>query len=541
MPSKNRRICHHNIFNFASMESRARNFLIDKAVHLLQSFRTKVPSKISGDIENSFSNATQTSPTRDRLQQCTGRERTKSISENRRVDSNQSINLAGNGLIEQRVDQQPQFTEGPVRFVMANDGSKDCMGLLVTDTLIAKLRDLHEDSHHLSGKQGPLDYARRETRNLETSINQLQESIEMTEDQGQAEKLPGMAQKREAQLLKLRQRRDKLESDTKQLERNVTSSKAHILWVLDNAMKEADLLEPHRPLTPVTITDIESEAEIREEIHHTTHSDKGSKNGNQQATVSVIDDADFPTRHSILSTNTDNVPEENPSLRRAAWESYNENLVKIHKVQALFDNRQQSYETDLADYQQGFADGIYNISRSEFDRSKIRYVQKVTRALIDAEEAFEAAKEYAQAVGALRSDYDDVTDCYGCYEESWPESQLASYLDKKDWGDVHYWLAELPERSSQGQQEKELEPPEVDEWYADDVDPADSISQVDFDDCRKDIDHWEQIRFDRWEDMRTQVGGPEVQVGFLVRSIETLRRRHSVSLCGPNIGWKMGT
>ena len=513
-----------------------RNFLVDKAVGILQSFKTKLPPNISGDIESGSSDATQSPPSNDRLPHCPGHERSKSTLGDLGGDDTQGSTLRSNGSIEQGANHQPQFTEGPARFVIANDGSKDCMALLVTDTLIAKLRDLYEDSHHLSGKQGPLGCARREARSLETSINQIKESIEVAEDQEKVEELREMVQQREPQLLKLRQRREELEKGAKQLERNVTSCKAHIQWVLDTAMKEADLLEPHMPLTPVTMTDLESEPGIQEEIHQNTHNETGIKNVKDNAVKNVTDGTDFPKQHSVVSADADDVSEELQSLRRAAWESYNETLVTMHRVQALFDNRQQSYETDLADYQQGFANGIYNITRSEFDRSKVRYGQKVTRALINAEEAFEAAKEQAQAVGALGSDHDDATNCYGCYEESWPESQLASYIATKDWDYVHDWLAELPEPSNPEEPEPDPEPPEVDDWYADEVDPVDSISQVDFDDCRKDIDRWENIRFGRWEEMRTQVGGPEVQMGFLVRSIESLKRRHSISLCRSNVG-----
>ena len=538
-----------------------RNFVLDKAVGLLQSFKTKLSPKFSGDIESGLSNTIETPPTNHILQHCPSRGRGRSTPGDLRGDyaqdtnspsdgpteeafnqQQQSTTSPSEGPIEQGVNLQPQFTEGPARFVMANDGSKDCMALLMTDTLVAKLRDLYEDSHHLSGKQGPLDYARREAHNFETSINQIKLSIEEAQNEEKVEELQEIMQQQEPQRLKLFKQRDELEKGAKQLERNVTHSKAHIQWVLDTAMKEAGLLEPHRPLTPVTMIDFESEFKDQEEIHQNTYNEKASKDGNHKAVENMTDGASFPKRHSGVLANTENVPEESQSLRRAAWESYNETLTTMHQVQALFDNRQQSYETDLSDYQQGFKNGIYRISRSEFDRSKIRYGQKVTRALIDAEEAFEAAKEQAQAVGAIGSDYDDATNCYGCYEESWAESQLVSYIAAKDWGFVHDWLAGLPAPSNPEEVELESEPPEVDDWYADEVDPADSISQVDFDDYRKDIDRWENIRFDRWEYMRTQVGGPEVQVGFLVRNIETLKRRHSVSLSHSDVGeWDTNT
>ncbi|CAF9916520.1 hypothetical protein IMSHALPRED_003223 [Imshaugia aleurites] len=534
------------------MEARARNYILDKIVGLLQTFKARLPApKTSEDIESGLSNATRPSPLNDALHPCSGCETCNRNSVSLSDNDPQGTTSRSNGRIESGINQQPQcvispsmesieleiyqqphFTEGPARFVIANDGSKDCMALLVTDELIAKLRDLYEDDHHLSGKRGPLDYARREARTFETSTVEIKESIETAESPEEAEKLQEMVRRQEPRLLKKRQRRD--EKSVKQLERNITSSKAYIHWVLDTAMKEADLLEAHRSLTPVTMTDIESESGTQEKIQQKAHEETDTENGRHDAAENVTDIVESRKQHSAVLANTEDVSEELQSHRQAAWDSYNEALMNMHEVQALFDDRQQSYETDLADYEEGFANGIYNISRSEFDRSKIRYGQEVTRALIDAEEEFEATKEQARAVGAIGSDYDDATDCYGCYEESWPENELASYLATKDWSHVLDWLGELPEPSRP--EEMGLEAPDVDDWYADEIDPADSISQIDFDDSRKNIDRWENIRFDRWEEMRTQVNGPEVQMGFLVRSIETLKRRHSVSLCRSDAG-----
>ena len=217
--------------------------------------------------------------------------------------------------------------------------------------------------------------------------------------------------------------------------------------------------------------------------------------------------------------------------------------MTLHKVQSLFDNRQQSHETDLAEYQQGLANGAYNISRSEFDCSKIRNGMYVNGALITAEEAFEVAKDHAQAVNAIGYDYDDASSCHTCNEESWPESQLAPYLTTKDWSHVSECLVRVPKggntETRKSSLKSELEQPEVDNWYGNEVNPADSISQVNFDEWRKDIDRWKAIHFKQWEEMRSRVGGPGVQVGFLVRSTEFLERRHSTSLCHSKGGeWK---
>ena len=522
---KSYRTYHHSIFGYPGMEGRVWTFIFAKTIALRQFFKFKVLSRISDDSECGLSNTTHPPRSNDRSQCYPSYSKSGSTLGDWGGEDTHSTNSPSNVPfkqdVNQEVNQQPQYSEGPARFVTAGDGSNDCVALLVTDTLISRLRDLYEDDHHLSGKQGPLIYVRREVRSLEAAIDQIKDSIEMAANHQETGVLQEMVQQRLAKLLKVRQRKDKLEADARQLESNVASYRAHIQWVLENAMKEANLLEPHRPLTPFTMNNVESESGTLEVGHHDTN------NGKNNTVENVSDEADCPAEHSVISARANDAPEE-PQMD--VWESYNEALVTMQKVQALFDNRQESYETDLADYLEGFANGIYKISRSDFDRSKLRFGQKVTRALINAEAAFEAAKAEAQAIGAFGSDYHDATDCYGCYEESCLEGEMASYLATKDWTRVHEWLAQMPALVEQGEQE--VGRSRVNDWSLDEeVDPADSLSQIDFDDYRGDIDRWEDVRFDRWEGMRALVGGPEVQVGFLVRNVESLERRHSVPLC----------
>ena len=540
MPNIYHRTCHLNVFGLTNIEGRVRNFILDRAVGLLQSFKSKTIPKTFGDVESGLLNASHnvpTNPTNNESQCWSDYERSRGMVGNLEREDTHATNSLSTGPVEPGAKQQPRFTEGPARFITANDGSKDCLALLVTDTLFAKLRDLHKNDHHLLRKQSQLDFACRESRDLETSLRQTKEMIGKAKNQAETVEPRQTLQQRQRRLFKLRQRADELEDSIKELEGRMRSSQSHIQWFLHNVMQETDLVEPHRPLTPFTMTDTKSRPPTQKDIHD----DTGNKD---YCTAGIAADGVGDAAHHCASQeDTDDAPEELQSIRQTAWESYNEALMTMHKVQSLFDNRQQSYETDLAEYQQGFANGIYNISRSEFDRSKIRYGMKVTRALITAEEAFEVAKEHAQAVDAIGHVYDDGPSCYSCYEESWPESQLASYMATKDWSHISKWLARSPQTGNaearRHQLEQEPKQPELDDWYGAEVDPADSISQVDFDEWRRDIDRWEAIRFEQWEDMRSRVGGPEVQVGFLVRSTEFLKRRHSTSLCHSRDGeWK---
>lgn len=490
------------------MDTRVKQFFFKKAVGLLDAWKGRPPTKTSGDIENGLLNAAEPAPTKNQFKKPRSFE----------VDNScpHGTSLTSVKHIEVSLNQQPQFTEGPARFVVVNDGTKDCLALLVTEKFIAKSCDLYEDSHHLSGKQGPLQQVRRDTRNAEASMTLVEEALEVAQSQKQADELRVNAEIRESALNKARQRKDEIETGAELLESSVAASRAYTQWVLETAMREINLLELHRPLTPFAAADTKEDEDL-DEVHSHPY------NGNE--IQNAAKHAEVPRQQPSLSPNdaevpasSDEVSADEDSIRQAAWEDYNDKLETFHKVQAIFDDRQQAYETNLAKFQDGVKAGMYTMSRSEFDRNRVRHGQKITRALIDAEEAFDAAKAYAQAVGATGSDYEQ-TNYFGNYEESMPESQMASYIASKDFSDICTWMANVPETCESNDDESV----EVDDWDAKEIDHTDSISQIDFEEYRKPIDQWQ------YECALARGDGPEEYYLGPVNT-ESLERRHSLPL-----------
>ena len=517
MPKWYHRFYRYTLLRLPGMDTRVKQFLINKAAGLLEAWKGRPPPKTSGDVENGLLNPSHSPPTNNKSQHGLGRERSKTRPGNLRDETVylQSTSSLSNRPTALEISQQPQFTEGPARFVVVNDGSKDCLALLVTETFVSKSKDLYEDSHHLSGKQGPLQQVRRDARNAEASMSLVKESLEVLESQEQADELGELGRKRELELAEARQRKFEIEEGARLLESNVAASRAYTQWVVETAMGSANLLEPHRPLTPFTAADPAAD-EHPNEIYNQPHNKNDVHNAARDAVV--------PKRQALVSANDAEVPAssdeasaDEDSIRQAAWEDYNEKLETFHKVQAIFDDRQQAYETNLAKYQDGVRTGIYNMSRSEFDRNRVRHGQKITRALINAEEAFDAAKAYAKAVGATGSDYQQ-TNSFGNYEESMPESRMASYNTSRDFSDIYTWMADVPETGDSN----DFEPGEIDDWNAKEIDQTDSISQIDFEEYRKPIDQWQ------YECALARGDGPE-EYYLGPMNVECLERRHSAS------------
>ncbi|CAF9942657.1 MAG: hypothetical protein ALECFALPRED_009879 [Alectoria fallacina] len=396
--------------------------------------------------------------------------------------------------IEREEAPQTQFTKGPARFIEAHDGSETCTALLVTDTLMTKLDDLFEESLQLEIKSRPLEHARIDAREAQISVDEateslkkVQESLEKAESQKRVEELQKVVRQQERGLIKACQRRDRLEEEYGRVERSITLSRNHALWVLNTAMKEANLLRPRTVVSPVSTGDDESHG--------------GSEISAQQGSMT-----------SASEDYTEPPLSESEQLRQAVRAEMDKRSCTLDIVQAKFDNQRRLYEENLAEYQQGFGDGTFQFSRTEFDCRKLEYGQKLTRALINAEEAYDRAEERAKAVGAI-GPRDSQSPGDGQYDESLPDNHMASYIATKDWGFIHDWLANVPDADMLQNPNSQKNPEytedgvwdeerdgldwtrgnEDGDWDIAEAEIHDSASAVDYDLNRRNLDRWQQL------------------------------------------------
>ena len=383
-------------------------------------------------------------------------------------------------LIEHERLPPPQFTEGPSQFILAKDGPRDCVALLVNKTFIDKLQDLFNENRDLRILDGSLRQARREISEIERSIQRAKENLETAGSDEIADECRKTIEQRGQELLHTRQRKFELEKEYELIKGNHELSTNHTQWVLETAMKEANLQGPEKPLPAIL---------IRQEGHNPTENEIEAEAVDAEIEVSA---QPTPTGSPLGSVALDQseLPRCPEDLeRQAAWDHYIQREQAVDLVQAKFDNQRQNYQENLTKYLQKFENGATMMSRSAFDRRSVQYGQQLTRALIDAEEEFEQAREHALALGAIGSDYGQEF-YYGAeYEESWPENKIAEYNASQDWSSVEGWIEEIPDSSSQA----DADSVEVDEWDAEEVDVNDSISMIDCEDYRQEIDRYQRI------------------------------------------------
>ena len=375
---------------------------------------------------------------------------------------------------------QRQFTEGPSQFILAKDGSRDCVALLVNKTFIDKLRDFFNEIRDLRLLDRPLRQVSQEISEVERSIQRAQEYLETAGSDERADEYRKTIEQLGHELLHRHQRRDELEEEYELIKGNHELSTNHTQWVLEKAMRDGNLQGPEKPLPAVLVR--------QEEENYTETETEAAEN---DVEVSAHPMSTESTPASIAPDSSE--PPRSPEFleRQAALDHFLQREQALDVVQDKFDNQRQNYQENLTKYLQKFDNGATNMSRSAFDRRSVQYGQQLTRALIDAEEAFEEAREHAIALNAISSDHGHDF-YYGAeYEESWPENKIADYNASQDWTYIESWIDEIPDSKPNSREVEKEE--EVDEWDAEEVEVNDSISMIDCEDYRRDIDRYRRI------------------------------------------------
>lgn len=503
MPTTNRRFSNYSLSSLATMDNQMRRIFgkLKPAFGYLQVFRGKLPVKIPGDIEDGqiHSGIGSAHPS---VEHATSPQRSsedglrspvdhvfqfaRSKGDHIRQEDNsqpQSIDRMNNDHVEHERLPQPQFTEGPSRFVLAKDGSRECVALLVNEGFIAKLQDLFNENRDLRLLDGPLRRAEQETREIERSMQRAQEYLETAGSNERADECRKTIEKVGPELLKTRQWRDELEHEYELIKGNHELSTNHTQWVLETAMREANLHGPEKPLPAILVR--------QEEIGSTEYETEVVEDKSE-----VLEHTSSPTvspMGSVAPDQSELLVSHEELERQAAWDHFSQREQALDVVQAKFDNQRQNYQDNLTKYLQKMENGATGMSRSAFDRRSVQYGQQLTRALIDAEEAFEEAREQAQALGAISSDYGHEF-YYGAeYEESWPENKIAEYNASQDWSFIEGWMDDIPPTDTTNQADVVESVVDIDEWDAEEVDVNDSISVIDCEEYRQDIDRYRRI------------------------------------------------
>ena len=347
------------------------------------------------------------------------------------------------------------FADGPARFIMARDGPKDYLALLVTEPFLNKLEDFVEQEKDLKARQISVTHAEIDIDNIENSTENAKDALEAARGYSEKEELNCYIEHQQPRITKLRQRKSELEKQCGDLKREIDRSTNYAHYVLKEAMESANLLRKRKDpsVRDVHSVEVKSPAQLA--------SDTGA--------------------------GTEPIREPEGMARHAAYEEVGERWRNLRKVQQLFDDRSHAYHDEVIIYQRRIEEGNNDCSRSEVDRRYVEYGRKLTRALIEAESSFEKAKERADAL-EFNAGYSASSD-FLCQDDEEGEL-MAQYISSRNWSSIETWRATIPVSEAQEVMEIDI----LDDSDAGLVEISDSASARDGGEYRRRIDCWQRTR-----------------------------------------------
>ncbi|KAK6388791.1 hypothetical protein LTR65_007270 [Meristemomyces frigidus] len=383
-------------------------------------------------------------------------------------------------------EEPDDYTAGPARLVVANDGLKPCVSLLLTYDFSAKIQAV------LRAQRDFAKSKRLATRELEIALNlemDLETEVAIHESrlafsEGDEEAAEDVVKGLQEELSTL-QAMAKESANARQATNARLESEARTLFevqarsnaYLEDAFVSAQLLEPADEEPETEMEDLDLQTEYRK------YREEQQREAGEEATVVALDTSSEHLKAAPLS------PEEQALLgiKEAFWRSQHQ----LQSAQMAFDYREETRAREwLATFETAArGEEPVDASPEDFDARWVNRIQELTHELIEAEVAFAAAKADAltATVDVTEDDQasgfvDDVADGY-CM--SYEQEQVASVPQPQ----VSSWLDNIPDQASPTSNNEV----DVDEWDTQTVGISDSVSLVAEGPDRRRIEKWRRI------------------------------------------------
>ncbi|KAL9041189.1 MAG: hypothetical protein Q9214_004195 [Letrouitia sp. 1 TL-2023] len=382
-----------------------------------------------------------------------------------------------NGIAEEEfeddlLDTHPPYTEGPTRVVMANDGYKDCLALLLTAELVEKVNQIATRSRRLAHIEKNLKKTAQKELMHRDLLEYKEELFGESEDDKVLQKLQLEMGQHQELMAEAREHKEEIEERCRTLRFNLAYSRAQSQEMLEKALDQMDLLS-------------DPEVELgKEGSYH--HSDvKTSQVSEEKASTGC-----GRSQTSTIDFDLDEV------YRNTVKECYTNRKRAMIDIENAFDAREENLAEEKAEYQRRVREGTCFYTQTEFDILAVQDFQELTKSFREAEHAFEDAYKEARALKVL--DHQDAH-----YQESnfsyWSGGYPSSVEDvtkrSAPTSRIYRWLCQLSmskEPSTDGEENIELQ--QADEGC--DIASAtmsESWSCMDLSRNRRRIDRWRRV------------------------------------------------
>ncbi|KAL8799182.1 MAG: hypothetical protein Q9182_006082 [Xanthomendoza sp. 2 TL-2023] len=378
----------------------------------------------------------------------------------------------------------PPYTEGEARIVLVSDGSKDCLALILTSEMVAKISQIATRSRRLKFVDRNLKKVRREIASEKNMIEYKTDALQDTYDQGKIAEINKEIEDTRRCLAAAVKCLDALEDEKETLTINLDYSRKQSQEMFEGVLGRNDLLEVSDPERA------------------------GEANPIGESVYSVEQDASQGRPYGMEAQDNSETAislEFHDVVRRTAKQDFEEKRNILITLDEAFEHRQEHFAEEKAEYLRRVREGTCDLSQTEFDLLELEDFRRMTTNLKDAQESFEESFKRAKQLCVL-----DERDAY--YQESvfsewsggYPMSMEHAMVGCAPTQRIGYWQVGMDE-SQEGRPwgGTELEPwgdpdlapdtPEMEDCDIKSVAISDSWSCVDWSRRRRRIDRWREI------------------------------------------------
>ncbi|MDI1489730.1 MAG: hypothetical protein OHK93_000928 [Ramalina farinacea] len=279
------------------------------------------------------------------------------------------------------------------RIVVASDGNKNCLSLLLTTDLV---RVVNRISILVRERQWRADAAFRvssEAQNIEEEVQSLEENLHSTRTRAQSRPIEQRLEVARARLIAARKRHDEVEEESTISERDLTAERQRLEDMLATALDGVNLMK---------------------KFTKSSNSSSGKTKERADPSNGKISDPE-PLKGSIsplmeyrrdYRPQNESIPQPPPMSPHTEYvyelqEKLEEFLNAFSYAEALFENRKNVEEENLAERKHHLANGIQRESRTEFDLKHVEQEITLTRYLITLTQGLEEIKDLARPYGVF--------------------------------------------------------------------------------------------------------------------------------------------
>ena len=362
----------------------------------------------------------------------------------------------------------PPFTDGPSEVILVPDGTKKCLALVLTESMVAKLSQVTRTTCVIEQMDRMLNDSRMELELINSSVEQLKSECETTKDRKALKKLWKEISDRETKLPLLKRRIEDLEVKLSVSKMNLNTDREWSHEALEEVLKDAELIEEPDAEEIANEIGMEDEPQV------------------DTSTLALIDN------ESVISIDELN--------RRSVWEEYDRARHELHELQVADYNREENAHQELQEFLELVRKGEAPMTREKFDHYADLDEKDLDEALERAEAAFAEARVQAVALNLVgnepwqESDFvDDPDDGCADTEIQDDEEEMKTTVHKVNDSKINKWLDRVSDMTEEPQDPEPAEDMLEDEEITT-VNISDSISCHDAPPAwRKRIDRWNKI------------------------------------------------